>query len=57
MLISNQNDLLISSLPHYAVLWACWVFLSFSYSGAQRMPLQNLLKLIVLPTLQFFMFI
>jgi len=27
---------------------------SFSYSGAQRVPLQNLLKLFVFLTLQFF---
>jgi len=48
---------LLAHLRHYAVPCACWVFLSIFYSGAQRVPLQNLLWLqnfLVLLTLQFF---
>jgi len=52
----QSHNLLISLLHHYTMLWACWVFPSFSY-WAQIVSIQHLLKLFVSPTLQFFMFI
>ena len=51
--ITQLGNLLVTSLCSAMGLLS----ISFSYSGEQRVPLQNLLKLFVFPTLLFFMFI